>query len=552
MARMIPEHFDETTASTAERLLYYHLQNHLEDDWTVIHSLPWLDDSRPRLQEGECDFLLLHPRQGMLVLEAKSGTPAYDGPADRWRYDDGSRLTDPFHQARRGMHFLRDLLENRSSAWRQAALPFGYAVAFPDARAVRGTLRPDMNRDLLLLEPDLDDLQARVVRVLAGFGEAAPACRPDAVQGAIEALRPSFRLVATLAPIVELARQELVRLTAEQADILEGLADNRRLIVRGGAGTGKTLLIVNEARRLAAEGRRVLVLCFNRPLGAWLRELLADAVDLVSVATFHDHCLALLREAGEAAPAGRDDDPWQRLAEAALNALPSTATRYDAILVDEAQDFDPDWWLVVEELLADAASSSFHLFLDDHQNLYGREVLLPFSEPVYRLRRNCRNTRPIAAFTRQSIGLDDAGGLAGLPDGPEPVVHEVDSAETERDAVRRVLHALIHEQGLAPAQVVMLGGHRLENSSFAGACRLGNFTVQDAAEPVTPNVIRYATVHKFKGLEADAVLLVGIGEPSGHYLPDDWRRFAYVGGSRARAVLHVFARHGVLAAGTGA
>ena len=95
MARMIPEHFDETTASTAERLLYYHLQNHLEDDWTVIHSLPWLDDSRPRLQQGECDFLLLHARHGMLVMEAKAGTPAYDGPADQWHYDDGSRLTDP-------------------------------------------------------------------------------------------------------------------------------------------------------------------------------------------------------------------------------------------------------------------------------------------------------------------------------------------------------------------------------------------------------------------------------------------------------------------------
>lgn len=229
MARMIPEHFEETTTGTAGRLLYYHLQNHLEDDWTVIHSLPWLDDARPRLQQGECDFLLPHPRHGMLALEAKSGTPAYDGPADQWHYDDGSRLADPFHQARRGMHFLRDLLENRSSAWRQAALPFGYAVAFPRARGLRGILRPDMNRDLLLLEPDLDDLQARVVRVLAGFGEAAPAPRPETVQGALEALRPSFRLVATLAPVVELARQEMVRLTAEQANILEGLAGNHRL-----------------------------------------------------------------------------------------------------------------------------------------------------------------------------------------------------------------------------------------------------------------------------------------------------------------------------------
>ena len=546
MARMIPAKFDESTTSMAERHLYYRLQDHLEDDWIVVHALPWLDDARQRLLQGECDFLLLHPRYGMLVLEAKSGTPEYDGPADQWRYDDGTRLTDPFHQARRSLHFLKDRLEGGAAAWRQAGLAYGYAVAFPDARAVRGTLRPDMNRDLLLLEPDLDDLQARVIRVLARFGEAAPAPRPEAVDAALETLRPSLRLVATLAPAIELAGRELVRLTAEQADILEGMAGNRRLVVHGGAGTGKTLLIVTEARRLAAEGRRVLVLCFNRPLAAYLKELLGDVASWVTAATFHDHCLEMLREADAALPAGDEARRWDRIAEEALAVLPRTKARFDAVLVDEAQDFEPDWWLLIEELLADPATSHFHLFLDDHQNLYGREVQLPFTEPEYRLRRNCRNTRPIAAFARKAVGLVDEAGLAHLPDGPPPVVHGVDSPEAERDAVRRVLHELIHEQGLAPAQVVILGCHKIVNSSFAEVRKVGNYTVRDVSEPEAVNGIRYSTVHKFKGLEADAVLLVGIGEPSRLYVEAHWRRFVYVGGSRASAVLHVFARPGAL------
>jgi hypothetical protein len=543
---MIPAKFDESTTSAAERFMYYQLQDHLEDDWTVLHSLPWLDGSRPRLGQGECDFILLHPRHGLLILEAKSGTPEYDGPADQWRYDDGSRLTDPFHQGRRGMHFLGDLLDRKSSVWRQSALPYGFAVAFPDARAVRGTLRPDMDADLLLLEPDMDALQARVIRVLARYGEASAAPRPEAVDAALETLRPSLRLVSTLAPAIELAGRELVRLTEEQADVLEGLTGNRRLVVRGGAGTGKTLLIVTEARRLAAEGRHVLVLCFNRPLAAYLRELLADVVDLVTAATFHDHCLELLREAGAAPPATDDAQRWERIAEEALAVLPRTTGRFDAVLVDEAQDFEPDWWLLIEELLADPATSHFHLFLDDHQNLYGREAQLPFTEPEYRLRRNCRNTRPIAAFARAAVGLVDEAGLARLPTGPKPVVHEVDSADAERDAVRLVLHELIHERGLAPAQVVILGCHRIENSSFATVRKVGNYTVRDVSEPGTANGIRYSTVHKFKGLEADAVLLVGIGEPSRHYDESHWRRFTYVGGSRATTVLHVFARPGTI------
>jgi superfamily I DNA/RNA helicase len=121
-------------------------------------------------------------------------------------------------------------------------------------------------------------------------------------------------------------------------------------------------------------------------------------------------------------------------------------------------------------------------------------------------------------------------------------VVEVATPEAERDAVRRALHELIHEQGLAPAQVVMLGAHKLENSSFADARKLGNYTVRDAIEPEAPNTIRYSTVHKFKGLEADAVLLVGIGEPSRVYDAESWRRFVYVGASRARVLLRVFVR----------
>lgn len=548
MARMIPARFDESTSSHAERLLYYRLQDYLADDWTVLHSLPWLDGGRPRLQEGECDFLLLHPRHGMLVLEAKSGTPQYDGPSGTWRHDDGTRLTDPFTQARRAAHHLNAELCERSAAWRQASLAFGYAVAFPDASAVRGELRPDMDPRLFLLEPDLDDLQGRVARILALFSDPAPAARPEAVAGALEVLQPSFRLVATLAPVVESANRELVRLTEEQAWVLEGMTDNARLVVRGGAGTGKTLLAAAGARRAAAAGRRTLVLCFNRCLASHLRGLLAAAGDAVAVATFHDHCLSLLAEAGVAPPPDHEPGRWERIADEALAALPGTRVRWDAVLVDEAQDFAPDWWLLVEELLADRARSSFHLFLDDRQNLYGREAQLPFSGPEFRLRRNCRNTAPIAEFSRRAIGLAAGEDPAALPDGPAPVICEVVDAAGEREGVRKALHELVHEQGLAPAQVVVLGAHRLDKSSLAGIRKLGNLELVDADDPGAgaPGTVRYATVHKFKGLEADAVILVGIGEPSRVYGPEEWRRFTYVGASRARVVLRVFARPGAL------
>ena len=105
MAKMIPDAYPTDTASTAERTLFTALETALDDDFTVVHSLPWLDDSRRYLQEGECDFVLLHPYHGMLVVEAKSGEALYDSTRQTWYRSDGSRLNkDPFRQAQESVH----------------------------------------------------------------------------------------------------------------------------------------------------------------------------------------------------------------------------------------------------------------------------------------------------------------------------------------------------------------------------------------------------------------------------------------------------------------
>jgi len=540
---MMPPRFDEATTSVAERVLYFRLQDHLDDDWTVIHSLPWLDDSRPRLKEGECDFLLLHPRYGLLVLEAKSGTPRYDGRRREWRYDDGKPITDPFYQANKGMHYIVKLLKDRSSIWRTDCLPFGCSVAFPDARRVIGDLRPDLGADKLLLEGDLERLQAAVINLLGRFNPPAAEPNNDAITAALNVLSPSFRLAPAIATTIDLARRDMVRLTAEQSRAMEGLAENPRLVVRGGAGTGKTLLIVEQARRLAAKGRNVLVLCFNRRLGSFLQDRLSDYSDHVHAVTFHNFCLEILNDAGHEIPAGNGSDYWEKIVEAAIDALPDASARFDAILADEAQDFQSGWWLLIEEFLADVESSQFFIFLDDYQNIYGRSGELPFSTPEYRLGRNCRNTGPIAQFCHEAVGLEDGSSVSALPDGPAPIIHEVADHAAEVDAVRRVLHELVVEKGLDVGQVAILGCHTLKNSAFATRRKLGNLTISDAEEIDQPNTVRYSTIHKFKGLEADCVLLTGIGEPSRYYGEEHMRRFVYVGGSRARVILHVFLRN---------
>ena len=131
------------------------------------------------------------------------------------------------------------------------------------------------------------------------------------------------------------------------------------------------------------------------------------------------------------------------------------------------------------------------------------------------------------------------GGIR-LPDGPEPVIHRVADAAAERAAVQKVLHELVNVQRIAPDDIVIIDPHVLVLSLFGEQRRLGNLTVRHIDDPAAPNTIRHATAKKFKGLEADCVLLTGVGRKSSYYVGEKMRRFVYVGGSRARVLLHVF------------
>lgn len=572
MARMIPAVFDQNTTSAAERTLFYALQDGLDDrEWTVIHTLPWLDDRQRFFQQGECDFLLLHPEKGMLALEAKSGTPSYDGNEGRWYHDSLDRagrskrapIANPFDQARRSSHFLNDLLCAQVPGWRDQGLPFGYAVAFPDAANVVGNLPPEMTPELLILESDMARLDKRIPAILGCFNVRTGNIDPDIFNKALDVLRPSFGLVPSLKTAVADANRELVRLTAEQTRVLDGMQRNSRMYVCGGAGTGKTLLIREQARRLAIEmaettpageeAPRVLVLCFNNTLEAVLRDQLADVAGQVDVLTFHSLCVKMVEEVR-----GKVEFPdrgakqghfWNEgLPEQAFDCLESFGRRYQAVLVDEAQDFHSDWWLTVEGLLTegpDGKPGKFLIFGDEGQDLYRREATLPFTQPVFELTRNCRNTKQIARWVRATAGVAEKKdeGLDRLPDGPDVVELKVEGGgkDAEVDAIRKQLHTWVTVQGIGTDQIVILGRHRLENSCFGGERKLGNITVVGDGAEVGPGCVRYSTIHKFKGLEADFVVLVEVGEEeverSEHFTVKDGKRMRYVGGSRARVGL---------------
>ena len=294
-------------------------------------------------------------------------------------------------------------------------------AARPPARA-----RPRPRRRLATARANRRALPALVRRGLEG---AARRRRESTVSSAL--LANSFELRAPLA--FELAEEErrLYRLTEQQYQVLDMLSRQTRVAIAGCAGSGKTFLAAEKARRLAAQGFRVLVVVFNVLLAEHLRRGLADEPN-ITVRAFYGLCREVAEAAGleiadEPEP-GEEGEYYTGLAAAFAEHAELMAGRYDALIVDEGQDVAADWWLPLQILLVDPDRSPLYVFFDDNQKLFPVPTGLPFLEEPFQLTVNCRNTRRINELVMRFYkgGTMDAPG----PEGP-PVDRHVYETEDE-------------------------------------------------------------------------------------------------------------------------
>jgi hypothetical protein len=550
MAVMYPPEVAAGTASNAERRLFERIRDGVGNDWTVLHSLNIA--AHHEKGWGEIDFVLIGPG-GIYCLEVKGGRVARR--EGMWEFTDRTGRTDrshegPFGQVQSASHSLRKHLL-RHLGWIDETV-IGWGVVMPDitfdvsdpeveARVLydfRDTGRPFNSYARRLVDFWHERLEARRGRPIQSLsGSQIVAVR--------DCLRGDFDLRPALHTRIGQASAELLRLTEEQYRVLDGLVANERVIVRGGAGTGKTLLAVEEARRLAHAGHRVLFTCFNRRLAAHLRTLLADVtgVDVYHLHGFMVEKVTAARLKHRLPPAEAADLYavfYPELTVEALFAL-ELIESYDAIIVDEAQDLLLDTYLEVYEALLNGGldKGSWRIFLDHHQNIF-RSTAVPALQKLakirpadYRLTVNCRNTRPIAVVNSLVSGVP--GDETLRVEGPD--VEHIwyrDAAQGRRE-LSRCLNRLLGE-GISPADIVILSPYRRENSCVAGGLENVPYPLYDLAghgnPPAVPH-IRCATVASFKGLESDVIIFADNDDLT-H--PDRLATF-YVGASRARAYL---------------
>lgn len=268
MARLIPalEPWQEAALSPrSEAEFYAACRRLLGPEYLVIHSQEFIGKGRVGRQDAEADFLVFSKKRGMLAVEVKGGGISYVPQSDAWYSTDhaGTRhaIKDPFAQAKRCKHGIGSYLQS-SPQWK-AAVPnrfgWGHAVFFPDVASARTFAAPARPVEIIGVHSDLDKLAEWIERVFAywsGEGQSDSPIGEGGLRLAEELLCPRIEARCLLAPRFKQEEEHRVVLTKQQGRLLRSLDSNTRVAIKGGAGTGKTILALEKAREFAGAGKR--------------------------------------------------------------------------------------------------------------------------------------------------------------------------------------------------------------------------------------------------------------------------------------------------------
>ena len=486
------------TDSHGEEDVWSALRNGMPPGWYGWHSLRIRD---PHGYEGEGDFVLASPDRGLLVLEVKGGqVEQRDG---RWFQNGKPMAKAPLDQ---GTGYAKKLVRRLEGV--DCAPPsYGAGVCFPGTY-VGGQPSQDNLAGIVIGKGELPYLKDALPKVME---RALPPPKPPRGHW-IEALHRLWG--ETWVPSLGLgmrakeAEERRLRLDQTQLDVLDGILENDRVIVQGGAGSGKTLVAVEGALRLAAQGKRVLLLCFTAPLQLWLSSRLeGSGVDALTVSAL---AKGIVDRAGVGPTGliGIGPEPW---GEVYLKAADLCEKRWDAVVVDEAQDLQDEAWMLVSCLAEGKRLIAFH----DPGQAFWSERRPPgeLFQSRQRLPRQMRNPPGVNALSNRIQGLEfDAAALsAAWADGTIGVV-TAPSASSVPDKVGAEVDRLL-SSGLEPGQIgiVSLRGQTADDAIYR-LPRIGRHAFVRANDPAMESSLVADTFLRWKGLERPAIIVADLPE----------------------------------------
>ena len=527
MAVFIPSIKPEAFNNSFGEMKVYEALRSLNDRYTIFYSLSWVGINENRTI-GEADFVILHPDKGLMVIEVKSGEIEYKN--GEWIQTNtktrAAKRINPLNQARKSQFELMDRLY-------KADLDFPipmmcYCTWFPTVEMPsERSLPPEAAKEIVLDKKSLENPEKAIDTCFGYWETKYRSVRLDQYQfrKVMDILCPYFHVVPKLKTKIEEMEASYIQLTNQQSALLDFLEEQRTAVVHGLAGTGKTVLAVEKAKRLASEKESVLFLCYN----SFLRDMLKQNNAIPNV-TFHNaHSLAF-------EIMGQSDEPIDEVLEEFEEYLEvvfdAENWNYSNIIVDEGQDLDDRLLNRLYELVR-TKKGCFYVFYDRNQYIMKNQLPTWIEDAECRLvlHKNCRNTAEVFKTSCSIMGLENLTFNEVHGEVPSVGFYNTES-ELEAIVTNFIKRCVI--EGLLPEDIVILTARTIENSWISPEKEYAGQTLSTSKEP---GKILFTTIRKFKGLEAEAILIIDAFMSA--LMNEDNRRLLYVGSSRAKNVLNI-------------
>ena len=550
MPKILPPQWSEFTESSAEKRLFSVIKQMPDtDDWTILHSVG-IAKHEKQIQ-GEADFVVVIPSVGSFVLEVKGGGISQE--SGTWFSVDRNNIKhiikNPYEEANTAMHSLKDYLITESEIKDIGKTVFGFGVVFPSITVHGQLVFPDVADEQIA---DCDDCNnakrfKEYILRLAHFWKKRNSSQitPDAIQAKeiVNLLRPDFTGRMTLASQIRTVEQQLITLTDNQQSCFDTITENERCVIKGSAGTGKTVIALEHARRLCDEGHRVALFCYNRQLAAYLDEN-KGYPDIVC-GSFTEYMESIALKGGKDIPDVTEKDTvYYR------DTLPRIFTEafidleilpFDVLILDEAQDLMTEMYLDVFDIVLEGGISDgkWYFFLDaEKQNLYHASMTFEDIKTMLKNRKafftvssltdNCRNSVAIIEKLDAVFGTKTKHRFTEER-GADVEIKSYKKSLEQGDELEKIIRTLERE-GVSKSDIIILSPLCFENSV---ALQLDSVVSASRSE----NKIFFSTIQAFKGLESPVIILTDIES----FDRESQKHLLYVGMTRAKTLLYILA-----------
>ena len=539
MAVMHPIDIENYDYTPTEKELYYALKTQLSDKYQVFYSIRWFETVENKRIDSESDFLVFDPSFGFITIEVKGGTglTVNDG---KWTlienyspHNSSSRelKCSPYEQAEKSMrhfrnYFIKEFNQNYNGV-------YGFAVAFP-RYVISSQLAQDAPSEITIDLNDMSSLQKKINQIFHYWKNKRNISIPFSAEQRnrfLTAINKQISMSAAAGALIPIKEKEFSKIDFVQDSILDCLYNYRQVQIVGGAGTGKTYIGIKKAIRDALSEKRVLFTCCNEELADFVKAKTIQYLK-IDVYTYAQLMQNLLGEKYDNLNANKPC--FEYMDDVAAES------KYDSIIVDEAQDFDIHMGLTIRSLLLDECESTLYVLYDKNQNVFEKKFENAFAidAPPYVLRYNIRNTGSIyqCAVDRTNLGYDTiANNIVGV----RPEIHNYKTPSQAIKALSLIINRLVKKEFVPAKSIVILSDMPYSESILAGEQRVGAYNlVFKHQKDVAENEICFKTAEEFKGLESNVVV----------YLTHDFtnlpsssidKRKEYVAITRARYYLYI-------------